>query len=81
MNLVYLFLLAFSATVSAEISIEASILNRLLQLDLGLYGTFILLDRFDDGANVTLSVRFSDSVRTQFVTDSISRRLSSSTTP
>ncbi|CBF79425.1 predicted protein [Aspergillus nidulans FGSC A4] len=55
MNFVYLFLLAFSAIVSAEISIEASILNRLLQLDIGLYGTFILLDRFDDGANVTLS--------------------------
>ncbi|KAL4737361.1 hypothetical protein BDV11DRAFT_155325 [Aspergillus similis] len=55
LNLIFLFLLAFSATASAEISIEASILNRLLQLDLGLYGTLVLLDKFEDEANVTLS--------------------------
>ncbi|KAL4974510.1 hypothetical protein BDW66DRAFT_152802 [Aspergillus desertorum] len=56
LNLIFLFLLAFSATASAEVSIEASILNRLLQLDLGLQGTSILLDRCDeDGANVTLA--------------------------
>ncbi|KAL4987524.1 hypothetical protein BDW68DRAFT_108603 [Aspergillus falconensis] len=56
LNLIFLFILAFSATASAEVSIEASVLNRLLQLDLGLHGTSILLDRSDEaGANVTLA--------------------------
>ncbi|KAL4814216.1 hypothetical protein BDW67DRAFT_186949 [Aspergillus spinulosporus] len=63
LKLIFVFLLAFSATVSADTSIEASILNRLLQLDLGLYGTYILLDRFDeDGANVTEIVVFYNTV-------------------
>ncbi|RDW74713.1 uncharacterized protein DSM5745_07375 [Aspergillus mulundensis] len=56
LNFVFLFILAFIASASAEVTIEASILNRLLQLDLGLHGTSILLDRSDeDEANITLA--------------------------
>ncbi|KAL4935097.1 hypothetical protein BDV06DRAFT_217671 [Aspergillus oleicola] len=51
-SLLFSFLLPLSAIATA--SIESSALNRLLQLDLGLRRTYILLDRLDeDTAHIT----------------------------
>lgn len=44
-------------TVAVAATIESSIINRLLELDLGLKGAYVLLDRIDEeSANITASV-------------------------
>ncbi|OJJ04552.1 hypothetical protein ASPVEDRAFT_30998 [Aspergillus versicolor CBS 583.65] len=43
-------------TVAVAATIESSIINRLLELDLGLKGAYVLLDRIDEeSANITAS--------------------------
>ncbi|KAL4806469.1 hypothetical protein BDV18DRAFT_160532 [Aspergillus unguis] len=49
-----LLFLALSAIANASATIEAAIINRILQLDIGLQGTYLLLDKVDeDNSNVT----------------------------
>lgn len=44
-------------SVAVAATIESSIINRLLELDLGLKGAYVLLDRIDEeSANITASV-------------------------